>query len=182
MDRGPNESRRLLDESPSYPVRSVLDFYDDPLLEWTLRSLGTHLHPGREVATVHLIERAQHFGFAVGGTLLDVASGLGGPARVVARHFAATVLCVDMKSVDATGPPGGDPRRGTGPALPAHPRSQRAATDRRRSLDGAWSQDAMCHMDKPAVVAEVARVLKPGALFAFADWIARRDMSEAGAT
>lgn len=35
----------------------------------------------------------------------------------------------------------------------------------------------MCHMDKAAVVAEVARVLKAGGTFAFTDWIARAALS-----
>jgi SAM-dependent methyltransferase len=45
------------------------------------------------------------------------------------------------------------------------------------SCDAAWSQDALCHMDKPPVIAEVARVLRPGATFAFSDWIARAPLT-----
>jgi SAM-dependent methyltransferase len=45
------------------------------------------------------------------------------------------------------------------------------------SLDAAWSQDAMCHMDKSAVLSEVSRVLKPAAIFAFTDWIARQRLA-----
>ena len=73
-----------------------------------------------------------------------------------ARHFAATVLCVDMNPLMQRGLQAATRGRGTGPALPAHP--SLAASSYRSpdgSLDGAWSQDAMCHMDKPAVVAEV---------------------------
>jgi SAM-dependent methyltransferase len=44
--------------------------------------------------------------------------------------------------------------------------------------DAAWSEDALCHMDKPAVLAEVARVLRPTALFAFSDWIARAPLND----
>jgi SAM-dependent methyltransferase len=43
--------------------------------------------------------------------------------------------------------------------------------------DAAWSQDALCHMEKPAVVAEAARVLRPGAVFAFTDFIARTPLT-----
>jgi SAM-dependent methyltransferase len=45
--------------------------------------------------------------------------------------------------------------------------------------DAAWSQDALCHMEKPAVVAEAARVLRPGAVFAFTDFIARAPLTAA---
>ena len=32
--------------------RSVADFYDEPGMQWSLRSVGSHLHPGSEEATV----------------------------------------------------------------------------------------------------------------------------------
>lgn len=85
-----------MDSPADLALRPVADIYDEPWTAWTLRTAGTHLHPGREVATVHLIEKAAHFGFPSGGLVLEVASALGGPARVVARHFSATMICVDM--------------------------------------------------------------------------------------
>src|SRR5439155_3253570 len=108
-----------------------------------------------------------------GGRVLDVASALGGPARYLARRFATTVL-----GVDGT-------RRMHETALRFHETEDTvlrcplilARTERLpladASCDAAWSEDALCHMDKPAVLAEVARVLRPAALFAFSDWIAR---------
>jgi SAM-dependent methyltransferase len=158
-------------------LRQVADIYDEPWTAWTLRTAGTHLHPGREVATVNLIEKAAHFGFPAGGLVLEVASALGGPARVVARHFSATMICVDMnpmmqRALRATAWQEGIGLRCQGVIA----RTERLPI-RDASLDGAWSQDAMCHMDKPAVVAEVARVLKPGGTFAFTDWIARTALS-----
>jgi hypothetical protein len=76
--------------------RGVFEFYAPPALEWQLRMVGPHLHPGFEMATVALAERAAHYGFAEGGRVVDLASALGGPARFVARRFAATVVCVDF--------------------------------------------------------------------------------------
>ena len=50
------------------------------------------------------------------------------------------------------------------------------------SFDAAWSHDAMCHMEKAPTVHELARVLQPGALFAFSDWIARARLSDEEST
>ncbi len=147
--------------------------YDDPNIAWSLHAVGTHLHSGGEDATVALAERAARFGFPTGGRVLDVASALGGPARYLARRFGATALCVDGT------------RRMHENALLFHRLEETvlrcplvlARTEHlplaNGCCDAAWSEDALCHMDKPAVLTEVARVLRPGALFAFTDWIAR---------
>lgn len=166
-----------MDSPGDLPLRPVPDIYDEPWVAWTLRTAGTHLHPGREVATVHLIEKAAHFGFPSGGTVVELAPALGGPARVVARHFSATMVCVDMNPLMERELRASARREGIG--LRCHGvlgRTERLPL-RDASLDGAWSQDALCHMDKEAVVAEVSRVLKPGGTFAFTDWIVRTELS-----
>lgn len=153
-------------------LRDLHDFYDEPGIAWAVRSVGPHLHPGSEDATVTLAVRLEAYGLPPGGRIVELASALGGPARYLARRFGATVLCVD-----------GDRRmhaaalavaRGEGlqeRCLPLLARTERLPLAT-ASCDAAWSQDALCHMDKPGVVAEAARVLRPGGLFAFTDWIA----------
>ena len=117
------------------------------------------------------------YGFSVGGTIIELATAVGGPARYLARRFEATVLCID-----------GDRRMhlAARPLALAEGMTLRtlllvARTERlplaAASCDAVWSQDSLCHMDKPRVVAEVARVLRPGALFAFTDWIARAPLT-----
>ncbi len=153
--------------------RTVAEFYDEPGMEWWLRWSGHHFHAGSEEATVALAARAADHGFASGGRVVEIASALGAPARFLARRFASTIVCIDM-----------DQRmhraahqitRREGLDLLVHP--VRARTERLpladASCDGAWSQDALCHMDKGPVLAEVARVLRPGGVFAFSDFIAR---------
>jgi len=162
-----------MDEASRYALRPVGDFYDDPNIVWSLHGVGPHLHSGGEDATVALASRAASFDFPTGGRVLDVASALGGPARYLARRFGATVLCIDGT------------RRMHAYARRFHALEETAlrcplflARTERLPLadaccDAAWSEDALCHMDKPAVLAEVARVLRPTALFAFSDWIPR---------
>jgi len=153
------------------PLRPVPDIYDEPWLAWTVRGAGMHLHPGREMATAFLAERAAHYGLRPGGRILEVASALGGPARMIARHFGADVVCVDMNQLMQKAL--SQLSTGEGLALRLHP--LRARTERLPlrdgSFDAAWSQDAMCHMDESAVVPEVWRVLRPGGFFAFSDWM-----------
>ncbi len=166
-----------MDSPGELSLRPVADIYDEPWTAWTLRTAGTHLHPGREIATVNLIEKAAHFCFPSGGTVLELAPALGGPARVVARHFSATVICVDMNRLMQRALRASAWNEGLGLRCHAVLARTERLPIRDASLDGAWSQDALCHMDKPAVVAEVARVLKPGGTFAFSDWIARAELS-----
>ena len=166
-----------MDSPADLSLRPVADIYDEPWTAWTLRTAGTHLHPGREVATVNLIEKAVLFGFPSGGLVLEVASALGGPARVVARHFSATMICIDMNPGMQRALRTSAWQEGIGMRCQGVIARTERLPIRDATLDGAWSQDALCHMDKPGVGAEVARVLKAGGLFAFTDWIARTALS-----
>ena len=159
-----------MDHDPWHETHGV---YDDSGMAWSLRSVGPHLHPGSEEATVALAARAAQYGLKSGGRILEIASALGAPARFVARRFSSTVICVDRdlrmhRALQAAAAAEQLSLR----CLPVRSVTEQLPL-RTACMDGAWSQDAMCHMDKPAVVRECARVLRPGAIFAFSDWIAR---------
>jgi len=99
---------------------------------------------------------AQRAAIAPGLAVLDVCAGLGGPARFLAYRFGARVTGVDLPLVRHV--------RGDAQVLPF----------RSRAFDAAISQEGLLHVpDKAAVLAECARVLRPGARLAFSDWIAR---------
>ena len=158
-------------------VREAADVYAEPALEWQTRLFGTHLHPGFEEATVALAGRAAHYGLQEGGLLLDLASALGGPARFIARRFAATVICVDLsRRMHAALVRGARAEGLARSCLPVLARAERLPLAS-ASCRGAWSQDALCHMEKATVLAEVARVLRRGAVFAFTDFIAGSGLS-----
>jgi SAM-dependent methyltransferase len=157
--------------------RTVGEFYDDAGIEWSLRSVGMHLHPGAEDATVELARRAEAAGLATGGRILDVASALGAPARYLARRFGARVVCIDMDGRMHERAVAVSRREGLGNLVqPLLARTERLPLAG-GAMDAAWSQDALCHMDKDAALSEVARVLRPGAIFAFTDFVARRDIT-----
>jgi sarcosine/dimethylglycine N-methyltransferase len=159
--------------SASPPPLEVADVYSDAGMRLWLRLSGPHLHGGNEDATVALAARAEAFGLRPGGRIVEIASALGAPSRYLARRFVATVLCIDgdirmHRAARAAAAAEGLWLR----CLPLLSRTERLPLAD-ASCDAAWSQDALCHMDKPAVVGEVARVLRPGAVFAFTDFIAR---------
>ena len=113
-------------------------------------------------------------GIAPGHHVLDVCSGMGGPARWIAHRIGCRVTGVDFTQsrVEAA-------RRlttrvkldrlvdfvqGDATALP-WPKAV---------FDVVMSQEAWLHVaDKPAVIAEVARVAKPGGVIAFTDVVMR---------
>ena len=151
----------------------VLDLYGEATIAGCLRWTGTHNVPGGIVSTVALAERAAQYGFAARGCVVDIGHSTGAPGRFVARRFGAMVIGIDVNPFEEylaqrAAIEEGLARRCV-PILAAA--EQLPLADSR--ADGAWSQDAMCHMDKRRVVAEVARVLRPGAIFAFTDWIDR---------
>lgn len=109
-----------------------------------------------------------------GMAVLDVCAGLGGPARVLAHRLGVSVTGVDLTHS----------RCAAGNRLSAlvrlSPRVRLVRADaqtlpfRARAFDAAVSQEGLLHVpDKGAVLAEVARVLRPGGRFAFSDWVAR---------
>lgn len=159
--------------------RTVAEFYDDAGIEWSLRSVGMHLHPGAEDATVELARRAEACGMAAGGRILDVASALGAPARYLARRFGARVVCIDMDRRMHSRAVAVSRREGLANLVqPILARTEHLPLAD-GSIDAAWSQDALCHMDKEAVLRELARVLRPGAVFAFTDFVAHRGITAA---
>ncbi len=134
---------------------------------------------------------ARHAGLVPGLHVLDLGCGIGGPARTLAAEFDADVTGIDLtpgfvdaaRRLSAQLGLAGRTRfvRGSAAALPI------ADT----SVDLVWSQNMLMNVpDKARFAAEVARVLKPGGLFAFeavvtghgeviypAFWAATRELS-----
>jgi SAM-dependent methyltransferase len=110
-------------------------------------------------------------GLDLGGKrVLDIGCGTGGPAVLLARDYRADVVGIDIepqlleraKSLASKAGVSVDWRLvEPGPlAFPAN------------SFDFVFSKDALIHVpDKPALFAEILRVLKPGGVFAASDWL-----------
>jgi SAM-dependent methyltransferase len=116
---------------------------------------------------------ARRTGIGPTSRVLDICSGLGGPARFLASRRGCRVVGVELNPGRAAGMARLsrlvrlDARvavvRGDATALPF-------ASGR---FDACVSQEALLHIaDKAAVLAEARRVLAPGGRLAFSDWIA----------
>ncbi len=134
-------------------------------------------HYGGTEANDTLIAAA---GIAPGHLVLDVCSGMGGPARYLAHRVGCRVVGLDftesryLAAQRLTHLIGLDRlvsfRHGNALDMPFE----------NGSFDVVIGQEAWCHVpDKPRLIAECARVVKPGGVIAFTDILRRPALSEA---
>ncbi len=112
--------------------------------------------------------------------VLDVCSGMGGPARYLAHRYGCRVTGLDLtesryrSAIKLTAMVGLDNlvdfKSGNALDMPF-------VND---SFDVVIGQEAWCHVpDKPRLIAECARVVKPGGVIAFSDILRTKKLSEA---
>lgn len=168
-----------------HPDTAVADHYGNPHLEKSifdaLVATGHNLdslapddllavdefHVGGAQATRDVAVAA---GITAGTSVLDIGSGIGGPARMFAHHFGATVVGVDVTpefvrtATSLTERVGLTPRvafvEGSGLHLPF--------------VDDQFDVATLLHVgmniaDKPTLFAQAARVVKPGGTFVVYD-------------
>jgi SAM-dependent methyltransferase len=136
------------------------DLYASDAVRWLL---GEELHPGGERTTLRLAELA---GLEPGERVVDVATGAGASARLLARTFGVQVVGVELaaETVERARRQTADDRvrfaRGDAEALPL----------REGTFDVAMSECSLCTFpDKRRAVAEMARVVRTGGRIAIAD-------------
>ena len=169
-------------------VSDVVDFYDRhpineaQVLEAARSRSGGPLEPedlwawdqdhyGGLQAVETLARRAA---LTPGMTVLDICAGLGGPARFLARRFGVRVTGVDLTHSRCAAGARLSALVRLGPVVRLLRADAQVLPFRARAFDAAISQEGLLHVpDKAAVLAECARVLRPGARLAFSDWVAR---------
>lgn len=128
---------------------------------------GDNIHPGGLEETKILAQKA---GIKKGQKILDICSGLGGPARYLAGTYGCSVVGIDILE-----PHYNEAVKRTKGAGLGHLVSFRLGNAMELPFDDAsfdvvWGQDAWCHVpDKAKLIAEAARVLKKGGIIAFTD-------------
>ena len=175
-----------------HDAASVAAAYDhwteDQLLErlWGEHiHLGYYGHPPKRIGAVDFRRAKEDFVHALvrwsgldalppGSRVLDVGCGIGGSARMLARHYGFEVLGISISPAQIA-----RAKALTPPDLQAHCQFEvMDALDLnlpQTSVDAVWSVEACPHMpDKQRYADELLRVLKPGGLLAVADWN-RRD-------
>lgn len=144
--------------------------------------MGEQLHVGGLQATLALAERA---GTGAGMTGVDLCCYTGAGMRALLR-FCDVERMIGIDATEQVIERGRQASRDEGldertvflvadacaTGLPAE------------SVDFAWGEDAWCYVeDKPGLIHEAARLLRPGGVIAFTDWVegpARLNASEAG--
>jgi len=156
------------------------DYYDSAEADDFYRTIwgGEDIHIGLydrgsdiRQASRRTVERmANKAGELEGKRVLDLGSGYGGAARLLAQEYGANVVCLNLSAVEN--------ERNRVMTLDAGLADKVAVIDGSfdavpfddASFDLAWSKEAILHApDRPAVLDEVARVLRPAGGFIFTD-------------
>lgn len=115
---------------------------------------------------------ADWIGVGDGDTFADLGCGLGGPGLWLARETGSNVLGIDIAEEAVTAARRRPPRFGLDPGRARYQVASITGTGLESgSLDGALSVDALWMvLDKHAAIAEVARILAPGARWVLTTW------------
>jgi len=132
-------------------------------------------HYGGIAITEQLAEDA---GIAAGHHVLDVCSGMGGPARYFSYHRGCRVTGLDLTESRINGAARLTSLVGLDHLVGFRQGDAQAMPFDDASFDVAISQEALLHVsDKEAVIQECARVLKPGGVLAFTDLTERQPIA-----
>jgi len=111
---------------------------------------------------------AQLAGVKKDAIVLDIGGGLGGPARMLAEEFGASVTVLDLTESFVTTGAALTTRLGMERSVRFRHGDALAMTFPNASFDLAWTQHATMNIaDKDRLYAEIARVLRRGARLAF---------------
>jgi SAM-dependent methyltransferase len=130
-----------------------------------------HASPFSFVTRTELTALAQAFGVAPSARLVDLGCGCGGPGLCLATDCGAALDGVDISAVAVELATAAALQRNMGDRARFHVADAASTGLSTASYTGAVSIDALQLMPAPAtVIAEAARLLQPGGIFAFTTW------------
>ena len=122
---------------------------------------------------------AEKLDIKAGQKVLDIGSGYGGAARYLAETFGCNVTALNLSEKENQRARMLNAERGLDDKITVIDGSFENIPADDNQFDLVWSQDAILHSGNRAqVVAEVARVLKPGGHFIFTDPMQSDDCPE----
>ncbi len=177
-------------------LAQVVEYYDThPINEDQIRAAVQASGIPWESLTAEMLQRhdQDHFGgleandLLIAGAgirqtdhVLDVCSGLGGPARYLARRVGCRVTGLDLTASRHESAQRLTAAVGLDDRVTFHLGSALEMPFPDATFDVVMGQEAWCHVpDKPRLIAECARVVKPGGVIAFTDILRRETLSDA---
>jgi ubiquinone/menaquinone biosynthesis C-methylase UbiE len=172
-------------------VQVAEDYYDSADADTFYATIwgGEDIHIGLYQAPSDPIRRASHrtvlqmaaslAGLKPGAKVLDIGSGYGGAARVLAKNHGAKVTCLNLSEVENERNRALTEEQGLSEQIDVVHGSFEKIPEPDSSFDIVWSQDAILHSgNRRKVLSEVARVLKPGGEFIFTDPMQADDLED----
>ena len=119
-------------------------------------------------------------GITAASRVLDIGSGLGGPALRLAETRSCRMTGLDLVETNVEEANRRAKKRGLDHLVRFECGDATAMPFAPGSFDVVWGQDAWCHIpDKPALIAACTRVLAAGGTIAFTDWVETGAMDDA---
>ena len=119
-------------------------------------------------------------GIGAASHVLDVCSGMGGPARYLAHNYGCRVTGIDLTESRVASATKLTTMAGLSDQVSFHCGNALKNPFPDQTFDVAIGQEAFCHIPRKAqLIAECVRVLKIGGRIAFTDIIEREGMTEA---
>ena len=110
--------------------------------------------------------------------ILDVCCGLGGPARYLAYHYGSQVTGIDLNQSRVDGAIRLTAMVGLEEKVSFNRANAHSSALPSDEFDALIAQEAFCHIpNKPRLLTECVRLLKPGGLIAFTDILATPSMT-----
>ena len=126
---------------------------------------------------------ASHAGITAESRVLDVGSGLGGPALWLAETRGCQVTGLDLVETNVSEANSRAKARGLDRLVRFECGDATAMPFAPGSFDVVWGQDAWCHIpDKGRLIGACARLLGQGGTIAFTDWLETGAMDDAKRT
>lgn len=170
MRRAWGKSGRAMKSIESNNLNDIAAVYGGPQGDLYTLLMGQQLHVGGMNASLDLAQRA---GIGAGQRGIDLCCGNGGGMRVLVRfREVAAMVGVDLTSRNVARGEQLCREEGLADRIRFVVGDACASGLPEACADFVWGEDAWCYVpDKEKLAAEAARLVRPGGVIAFTDWV-----------